>query len=152
MEPVSLTAAAILTLAITKAIEKTVETITESTLEKLKLLRQKIWDKFKNKPNVQNALTKAEEGSKADLDLAAAYLQVEMDSDDQFGAEIQSLAKEIHQEINIDKVEGKNIQNISGGEGYQSNDSSNQSNNSKAPTFQGVKDSPITINYSHPTG
>ncbi|MEA5600709.1 hypothetical protein [Nostoc sp. UHCC 0252] len=140
MEPVSLTAAAIATLVITKAIEKTVEKITEGTLDKLKLLRQKIWDKFQGKPKVQEALIKAEQGSKEDLNLVAAYLQVEMDSYPQFGEEVQSLAKEIHQEINIDKVQGKNIQNVYGGQGFQSIDS-------KAPTFQGVDNSPITINY-----
>ncbi|WP_041566373.1 hypothetical protein [Nostoc punctiforme] len=140
MEPVSLTAAAIATLVITKAIEKTVEKITESTLDKLKLLRQKIWDQFKGKPKVQEALTKAEQGSKEDLNFVAAYLQVEMDSYPQFGEEVQSLAKEIHQEINIDKVQGKNVQNVYGGQGFQSIDS-------KAPTFQGVDNSLITINY-----
>ncbi|MEH1868353.1 MAG: hypothetical protein V7K69_25615 [Nostoc sp.] len=140
MEPVSLTAAAIATLVITKAIEKTVEKITEGTLDKLKLLRQKIWDKFQGKPKVQEALIKAEQGSKEDLNLVAAYLQVEMDSYPQFGEEVQSLAKEIHQEINIDKVQGKNVQNVYGGQGFQSIDS-------KAPTFQGVDNSPITINY-----
>ncbi|MEH2395905.1 hypothetical protein [Nostoc sp.] len=144
MEPVSLTAAAIANLVITKAIEKTVEKITEGTLDKLKLLRQKIWDKFKGKPKVQEALAKAEQGSKQDLNLVAAYLQVEMDTDTQFCEEVQSLAKEINQEINIGKVQGKNVQNVYGGQGFQSNDS-------KAPTFQGVDNSPITINYNnHP--
>ncbi|WP_292834099.1 hypothetical protein [Nostoc sp. JL33] len=144
MEPVSLTAAAIATLVITKAIEKTVEKITEGTLDKLKLLRQKIWDKFQGKPNVQQALIKAEQGSKEDLNFVAAYLQVEMDTDTQFGEEVQSLAQQIHQEINIGKVQGKNVQNVYGGQGFQSNDS-------KAPTFQGVDNSPITINYNnHP--
>ncbi|MEH2046413.1 hypothetical protein [Nostoc sp.] len=140
MEPVSLTAAAIANLVITKAIEKTVEKITESTLDKLKLLRQKIWDKFKGRPKVQEALTKAEQGSKQDLNLVAAYLQVEMDTDTQFGEEVQSLAQEINQEINIGKVQGRNVQNVYGGQGFQSIDS-------KAPTFQGVENSPITINY-----
>jgi uncharacterized protein YoxC len=143
MEPVSLTAAAIATLVITKAIEKTVEKITESTLDKLKLLRQKIWDKFKGRPKVQEALTKAEQGSKEDLNFVTAYLQVEMDTDTQFGEEVQSLAQEIHQEINIGKVQGKNVQNVYSGQGFQSNDS-------KAPTFQGVDNSPITINYNNP--
>ncbi|MEH2032938.1 hypothetical protein [Nostoc sp.] len=143
MEPVSLTAAAIATLVITKAIEKTVEKITEGTLDKLKLLRQKIWDKFQGKPKVQQALIKAEQGSKEDLNFVAAYLQVEMDTDTQFGEEVQSLAQQIHQEINIGKVQGKNVQNVYGGQGFQSIES-------KAPTFQGVDNSPITINYNHP--
>ncbi|MEH2007152.1 hypothetical protein [Nostoc sp.] len=141
MEPVSLTAAVIANLVITKAIEKTVDKITEGTLDKLKLLRQKIWDKFQGKPKVQQALIKAEQGSKEDLNFVAAYLQVEMDTDSQFGEEVQSLSQEIHQEINIGKVQGKNVQNVYGGQGFQSNDS-------KAPTFQGVDNSPITINYN----
>jgi hypothetical protein len=141
MEPVTLTAAAIATLVITKAIEKTVEKVTESTLKKLELLRQKIWDRFKDKPEVQKALTKAEQGSQEDLNFVADSLQAEMHTDTQFGKEVQSLAQEIHQEINISKVQGKNVQNVGdGGTGFQSNDA-------KAPTFQGVKDSPITINY-----
>jgi len=142
MEPVSLTAAAIVTLVITKAIEKTVETVTGSTLEKLNLLRQKIWHKFQGKPKVQEAFTKAEQGSKEDLNLVAAYLQVEMDTDTQFGQEVQSLAKEIHQEINIGKIQGKNVQNVYGGQGFQNIDS-------KAPIIQGVDNSPITINYNN---
>ncbi len=143
MEPVTLTAAAIATLVITKAIEKTVEKITESTLDKLKLLRQKIWGKFQDKPEVQKALIEAEKGSKENLDLVSTELQIAMDNDTNFGKEVQSLAQEIHQEINIGKVQGKNVQNVYGGQGYQSIDS-------KAPTFQGVDNSPITINYNHP--
>ncbi|MBD2342720.1 hypothetical protein [Anabaena subtropica] len=138
----SLTAAAIATLIATKVFETTVEKITESTIDKLKLLRQKIWDKFTGKPKAQEALTKAEQGSKEDLNLVTAYLQVEMDTDSQFGEEVQSLAQEIHQEINIGKIQGKNVQNVYGGQGFQNIDS-------KAPIFQGVENSPITINYNN---
>jgi hypothetical protein len=141
MEPVTLTAAAIATLVITKAIEKTVEKVTESTLKKLELLRQKIWDKFNGKPEVQKALTKAEQGSQEDLNFVADQLQAEMHTDTQFGKEVQSLAQEIHQEINISKVQGKNVQNVGdGGTGFQNNDA-------KAPIIQGVNNSPITFNY-----
>lgn len=47
------------------------------------------------------------------------------------------------QEINIGKIQGQNVQNVYGGEGYQNNDS-------KAPIFQGVDNSPININYHNP--
>lgn len=141
MEPITLTAAGIATLVFTKAFETTIEKATESVLEKLARLREKIIQKFQGTPNAATAITKAEEGSKADVNLVAAYLQVAMDTDAKFAQEVQTLAKEIHQEINIGKVEGKNVQQISGGQGFQNNDS-------KAPIIQGVQNSPITFNYN----
>ena len=45
MEP--LTTTVIVTLALTKAIEKTAETLTQGTLSKINQLRKKIWDKLK---------------------------------------------------------------------------------------------------------
>ncbi|MEH2240175.1 hypothetical protein [Nostoc sp.] len=66
------------------------------------------------------------------------------DTNPQFGKEVQSLAQEIHQEINIGKVQGKNVQNVYGGEAFQSNDA-------KAPTVQGGSGHNITFNnYNHP--
>jgi hypothetical protein len=98
MEPVgTLTAAAIATLVFTKAIEKTVETLTESTLNKLKHLREKIWQKFKGNQKLETYLAKAQEGSKTDVDLLAAHLQVAMDTDPKFAQEVQKLAEEINQ-------------------------------------------------------
>ncbi|NDJ25627.1 hypothetical protein GS682_29255 [Nostoc sp. B(2019)] len=143
MEPVTLTAAGIATLVCTKAIEKTVEKLTEGVLEKLERLRQKILQKFKGTLKVEEALAKSQEASKEDVNVIAAYLQVAMDTDSKFAQEVQSLATEIHQEINIGKVEGKNVQNVYGGEAFQNNDS-------KAPIFQAVENSPITINYNTP--
>ena len=141
MEP--LTAGAIATLAFTKAFEKTIEKFTEAALVKMDKLRKKIWDKLRGNIKAETALTAAEKGSKADLDTVTAYLRVEMDKDEQFAQEVQTLARDIHQEINIGKIQGQNVQNVYGGEGYQNNDS-------KAPIFQGVDNSPITINYHNP--
>ncbi len=141
MEP--LTAGAIATLAFTKAFEKTIEKFTEAALVKMDKLRKKIWDKLRGNIKAETALTAAEKGSKADLDTVTAYLRVEMDKDEQFAQEVQTLARDIHQEINIGKIQGQNVQNVNGGEGYQNNDS-------KAPIFQGVDNSPITINYHNP--
>ncbi|MBD0266380.1 MAG: hypothetical protein ICV78_27775 [Tolypothrix sp. Co-bin9] len=140
MEPVTLTAAAIATLVFTKAIEKTVEKLTESTLNKLKALREKIWQKFQGNQKLETYLTKAQAGSKADVDLLAAHLQVAMDTDPKFAQEVQKLAEEINQEINIGKIEGRNVQNVYGGEAFQSNDA-------QAPTFQGGSGHTININY-----
>ncbi|MBW4499021.1 MAG: hypothetical protein KME57_05460 [Scytonema hyalinum WJT4-NPBG1] len=144
MEPATLTAAMIATLAFSKAIEKTAETLTATVLNKLNNLREKIWQRFKGNQKLEQTLAKAQkEGSKEDVDLISAYLQVAMDTDDKFAQDIQQLAEEINQEINIGKIEGRNVQNVYGGEAYQNNDS-------KAPIFQGVDNSPITINYNNP--
>ncbi|MBW4632063.1 MAG: hypothetical protein KME30_09225 [Iphinoe sp. HA4291-MV1] len=144
MEPATLTAAAIATLAFSKAIEKTAETLTTSVLNKLNNLREKIWQKFKGNQKLEETRAKLQkESSKADVDLITAYLQVAIDTDHKFAQDIQQLAQEINQEINIGKIEGRNVQNVYGGEAYQNNDS-------KAPIFQGVDNSPITINYNTP--
>jgi adenosyl cobinamide kinase/adenosyl cobinamide phosphate guanylyltransferase len=143
MEPATLTAAMIATLAFSKAIEKTAETLTASVLNKLNNLRKKIWQRFQGNQKLEQTLAKAQkEGSKADVDLISAYLQVAMDTDPKFAQDIQQLAEEINQEINIGKIEGRNVQN-DGGEAFQSNDAN-------APTFQGGSGHSITINYNNP--
>jgi MinD-like ATPase involved in chromosome partitioning or flagellar assembly len=144
MEPATLTAAAIATLAFSKVIEKTAETLTTTVLNKLNQLREKIWQRFKGNQKLEQTLAKAQqEGSKADVDLITAYLQVAMDTDPKFAQDIQQLAQEINQEINIDKIEGRNVQNVYGGEAFQSNDAN-------APTFQGGSNHNITFNYNTP--
>jgi hypothetical protein len=149
MEPATLTAAEIATLAFSKAIEKTAETLTASVLNKLNNLREKIWEKiwqrFKGDPKLEQTLAKAQkEGSKADVDIITAHLQVAMDTDAKFAQDIEQLAQEINQEINIDTIEGRNVQNVYGGEAFQSNDAN-------APTFQGGTGHNITFNnYNTP--
>ncbi|BAY29121.1 hypothetical protein NIES2107_09620 [Nostoc carneum NIES-2107] len=142
MEPVTLTAAGIATLVFTKAFETTIEKATESVLKKLEQLRQKILQKFKGTPRVEAALVKVQQGSQEDLNVVAAYLQEAMDRDPKFADEVKTLATEIHQEINIGKVEGKNVQNVYGGEAFQSNDA-------KAPTIQGGSNHTINITYNN---
>ena len=70
-------------------------------------------------------------------------LQVAMDTDPKFAQDIQQLAQEINQEINIDKIEGRNVQNVYGGEAFQSNDA-------HAATIQGGSGHSVTINYNPP--
>ena len=143
MEPI--TAATIATLAFTKAFEKTIEKFTEATWNKIDALRKKIWNKLAGNEEAEKALTAAETGSKENLELVAKYLESEMEWDKNFAREVQTLTREIQQEIEIGEMHGENIQNVYGGEGNQYNNKDN-----KAPIFQGVKDSPITINYNNP--
>lgn len=141
MEPI--TATAIATLAFTKAFEKSIEKFTEATWNKIDGLRKKIWQKFDKDQAAQNALTAADTGSQQDLDLVAQYLEQAMEWDTSFAQQVQTLAREIQQEINIGEMQGENVLIVNGGEGNQYNNKDN-----KAPIFQGVKDSPININYN----
>ncbi|MBD2773984.1 hypothetical protein [Iningainema tapete] len=138
MEP--LTAGAIATLAFNAAFGETVKTLTKATLEKINVLRKKIWDKVRGKPGAQAALEKAEKGSKTDLETVAEYLQAEMVEDSAFATEIEKLAREIDQEINIGKIQGQNLQNVYGGEAEQNN-----ANNTNAPVIQGGSGHNITF-------
>ncbi|MEM1171352.1 MAG: hypothetical protein AAGJ08_20295 [Cyanobacteria bacterium P01_H01_bin.35] len=91
MEPVSLTAAAIATLAFTKALEKTVEKFTEGALAKMDKLRQKILDKLKGNSKAETAITAVEQGSKEEVARLAVYLQDAMEDDEEFAAEVQAM-------------------------------------------------------------
>lgn len=95
-DPITLSAAAIATLAFTKMLEKTVEKFTEGALTKMDVLRQKIWDKLRGNPRAENALTAVEQGNKDELQRLAVYLQDAMADDPQFANEVQLLAQEIH--------------------------------------------------------
>lgn len=139
MEP--LTATVIATLAFTKVVEKTAENLTQATLDKINQLRSKIWHQFRGDEEAQTAITEAEKGSEAALDRVTEYLKVAMDTSEQFSKEVQTLASEIQQEINIGKIQGQNVQNVYGGEAQQNNVV-----NPNGPVFQGLKDS--TINFT----
>ena len=143
MEPITPTIIA--TIAFTKAFEKTIEKFTETTWNKIDALRKKIWDKLAGNEEAKKALTATETGSKESLELVAQYLENEMEWDKNFAQEVQTLTREIQQEIEIGEMRGENIQNVYGGEGHQYNNKDN-----KAPIFQGVDNSPITINYNNP--
>ena len=140
MEPVSLTAGTIATLAFTKVFETSIEKFTEAAIAKMNELRKKIWDKFRGNVKAESALTAAEKGSKPDLERVAAYLQVVMNEEPEFAKEVQSLARDIEQEINIGKMQGQNIQNVYGGEVEQNN-----ANSTNAPVIQGGSNH--TINF-----
>lgn len=140
MEP--LTAGALATLAFTKAFEKTIEKLTEPTLTKINELRKKIWDKVRvYYPKAEIVLVEVEKGSKPELDKVAAYLQVVMNEEPEFAAEIEKLAHEIQQDINIGRIQGQNVQNVYGGEAQQNN-----AVGTNAPVIQGGSGHNITFN------
>lgn len=134
MDPVNLSAAAIAKLAFAKFLEsgvgKLAEKFTEAAIAKMDQLRQMIWNKLRNQPKAESALTAVEQGSKADLERLAVYLQDVMDDDPQFAAEVRTFAQEINvgklqdnssmSQNNYDNSTGYQIKN-EGGENYMGN-------------------------------
>jgi len=96
MDPITLSASAIASLAFNKILEKSVDKFTEAALAKMDELRRKIGDKLRGDLRAEKAFAAVEQGSKPDLDRLAVYLHDEMDEDQQFASEIQALAQEIH--------------------------------------------------------
>jgi hypothetical protein len=110
------------------------EKLTEGTLKKMGELRQLIWNRLRGKPGAEPALKAAETGSEADLKQVIALLQAEMEQSPEFARELSQVAEQI---INIASVEGRNVQNIYGGQGMQVNDA-------HAPVIQA---NTVTLNY-----
>lgn len=106
MEPVTITAATIATLAFTKFLEGSVgklsEKFTETAITKMDQLRQLIWNKLRGNLRAETALVAAEQGSRPDLDRLAVYLQDEMADDPQFAAEVMTIAQEINAGKRVD--------------------------------------------------
>ncbi|NEO65727.1 MAG: hypothetical protein F6J98_37165 [Moorea sp. SIO4G2] len=83
-------------------------------------LRKMVWDKLRNNPKAENALTLVEKGSSSDLERVADYLKVVMNEQPEFAKEIQAIA----QEINSGKIHdnSSNTMNINdNGKGLQNN-------------------------------
>ena len=102
MEPATLTATAIATLAFTKFLEgsagKVAEKFTEAAIAKMDELRKQIWAKLRGRARVEEVKTSIEttaQINQAQVNQIAAYLQVAMDEDPQFDRQIQALAHEI---------------------------------------------------------
>ncbi|MGB3533776.1 MAG: hypothetical protein WBA13_09685 [Microcoleaceae cyanobacterium] len=138
MEPI--TATAIITLLSTKFIEKATDKLSEGGVQKLNDLRQLIWQKVRGQAKVENALKQVEQGSESELDVqpVAAFLETVMTRSPEFAQQVQTLAQEINQEINIDMPNAKGVQNVFGGEAYQSI-------KNQGPTFHGSNHT-ITFN------
>ncbi len=102
MEPATLTATAIATLAFTKFLEgsagKAAEKFTEAAIAKMDELRKQIWAKLRGRARVEEVKTSIEttaQINQAQVNQIAAYLQVAMDEDPQFARQIQALAHEM---------------------------------------------------------
>lgn len=145
-DPVTLTVGAIAALAFTKFLESSAEhaaeKLTPAVLEKMNALRQKIWQKLRGIPEVDELNKTVESGGKVtdqQIKLLTPHLEAAMKEDDAFAQEVRQLASEINQEINIGEVLGKNIQNVYGGSPVQINDPT-------APVFTGdFHNSPVNI-------
>jgi hypothetical protein len=97
----TLTAGAIVTLAVQKAIEsgagELAKKFTESAIAKMDDLRKAIWNKLRGKSQkLDEALVKAEQGDRAAIDTVAKYLDVAMEDYPDFATQVQAIAQEIH--------------------------------------------------------
>ncbi|MGF1522619.1 MAG: hypothetical protein ACFBSF_09920 [Leptolyngbyaceae cyanobacterium] len=118
----TLTAAMIAELAFKKALETGAgEVAKKYSGEALKLidtLYQKIRDRLMNNPDAEPVVTAIEAGQSTDIEPVVPYLQAVMADDPDFADEIRQLAQQIN---NIDGIEGRNVQNVFGGQGQQFN-------------------------------
>ncbi|NEO48547.1 MAG: hypothetical protein F6J94_05175 [Moorea sp. SIO1F2] len=124
MALVILSATEIATLAFKKFLEsgagELAKHFTAAAIAKMDKLRKMVWDKLRNNPKAENALTLVEKGSSSDLERVADYLKVVMNEQPEFAKEIQAIA----QEINSGKIHdnSSNTMNINdNGKGLQNN-------------------------------
>lgn len=150
VEPVTLTVGTIAALAFTEFLKSTAgeagKKLTASVLDKIGALRKKIWHKLQGIPEVDELYKSVEAGNKVSDEqinrILVPHLEGELQSDAAFATEIQQLAKEINQEVNIGEILGENVMNVYGG-------SAVQINNPNAPVFQGVSGGTINITYNN---
>ncbi len=118
-DPVSWTASAIATIAFQKFIESGAGELgkkyTVEAIAKMESLLKRIWTKLRGKPRIEEvkgSIEKTHNITPEQINQIAAYLQVAMDEDSQFAAEIQALA----QEINAGKLQDNStmVQNVTG--------------------------------------
>ena len=144
----ALTAAKIAELAFTKFIEsgagEAAKKLTEATIAKMDDLRKKIWAKLRGKsPNIDEALTKAEQGDRAAIDTVAKYLDVAMVDYPDFATEIRAIAHEITVEQHQDNSTMTQINY--GGTNYQTKTGDNNTN-----FFGGSHQQIVVVNERNP--
>lgn len=101
-----LAAVKIAEIAFGKLVETAVGKGIEAGLEKLKPLRDRIRHKLKGDEQADLALIEVEKNpSGPNLDRVATFLDAAMRTDTPFADEIQAMAQQINQEINLSKVE-----------------------------------------------
>lgn len=122
--------------------EKAVELLPK----KVQQLGQLVWDKcLRGKPGTDDLLQKAADNSEEAQENLTQYLHEALENDPILKRKAQKLAEEIHQNIQIDDVTGKNVQQVFGGRAEQFN-----TENVNAPTFQGGSGHNIHITYNNP--
>lgn len=101
-----LAASKIAEIAFGKLVETAVGKSIEAGLEKLKPLRDKIWHKLRGNAEAEAALAEVQQNpSAANVERVATFLDAAMIEDQPFADEIRTLAQQINQEINLNKVE-----------------------------------------------
>jgi hypothetical protein len=110
---------------------KASEILTEKVLTQMDALRQKIWGRLRFKSRkmqeLETTVKQTQQVTPAQLENIAAYLQVEMDNDEKFAAEVKQLAQEINLEQMQDnsRMEQNNYDNSTG---YQTKTAPNNTN------------------------
>ncbi|MBW4528504.1 MAG: hypothetical protein KME18_25610 [Phormidium tanganyikae FI6-MK23] len=124
-----------------KFIESAVGKLGEKTLEGglglIHKLKGLIIGKMSGNAEAEDAIVVANAGEPEGIDDLAYYLKRVMKQDPAFANELQQIAQQI---INIEKVEGRNVMNVFGGQGLQVNDP-------QAPTIQAGENANFTFNY-----
>jgi hypothetical protein len=92
------------------------EKVLEGGLEKIHQLRQLIVQKLSGNPKATRALEEASTGDQTALRSVAAHLELEMNEDEAFAAQVKQIAQEI---VNIGTISGQNVQNVFGGQAQQ---------------------------------
>jgi NADPH-dependent curcumin reductase CurA len=151
IDPLSITAGAILAYALPKlldaSLEKVGEMLTEEAMnqarQKGQALRQAILRRLN--PEKQRQLEQAmaaAETSPDERQKLEGWLERMMQQHPDFAEELRKLAQEIHQIINVDTGQARNVQQIfAGGQGLMAPDAN-------APVIQAGAGSQFTFNYT----
>lgn len=100
VDPVSLTASAIATLAFQEFIKsgagELAKKFTTGAIAKMNELRELIVRRFQGNADALQAVESVKHGSEEDLNDVATYLKSAMKHDPEFSAQVQAIAQEIH--------------------------------------------------------
>lgn len=126
----SVTAATILSYALPKLLDASIakigESLTESSIGKVRQLGEQLLQKIRNKlqkhEQASKVLTQAEQGSDEDVRKLEDYLQKMLDKEPELAQELQAIMHKIEQTIQIDAPNARNILQVSGGQALQVND------------------------------
>jgi hypothetical protein len=117
------------------------EKVVEKALAPIEKLGQLLWDRcFKGKPGTDDLAVQAEKGDAVAIGKLKDYLDKAL-TDQNLKAEVEPIVQEIHQTIvQFDDIIGRNVQQVSGGQGLQVNDPN-------APVIQAGDNANFNFNY-----